>query len=157
MTKDKIAKNLLEEKTCDKCNHYGDEYPSPLYCALSEAKKRLPPENTCEKWEKNPFLTPLIPKLMLPLVRHTFPSLIASQIVSVQPIEAKGIYYLKYIKHSKFVAWIIRKLDQFFPGRPRITRIFRSVYERVKRWLKTMWKHTSVALLLGLRLLRRMF
>ena len=54
MTKDKLAKALLTGKTCDKCYNFGDDYPSPLYCAID--KKPLPKEYTCEEWKSTDWM-----------------------------------------------------------------------------------------------------
>jgi hypothetical protein len=105
MTQDRIAKNLLEGKTCDKCEHYRDDEHSPLSCSLW--KLPLPVERTCEKWVINPFGL-LGPKILLPLVRRVYPSMIAKELISVQPSfdQKSSIFYLKY--KGRFKAWLRR-------------------------------------------------
>jgi len=97
MHNNKIAKNLLEDKTCDNCNELkrcsfnGKEYcgPGPLSedlrrCFAKECEHPpLPKERTCENWklmEGSGILT-----RMFDVLRKQYPSMVASDIVGVWP------------------------------------------------------------------------
>lgn len=55
MNKDRIAKNLLENKTCDNCDFFDIEFYGIQSCMHSckpfETGKDLPEHRTCENWE----------------------------------------------------------------------------------------------------------
>lgn len=108
MRTNKIAKNLLQDKTCNTCNELkhctsdGKEYCGPV--PLSEALSRLtadkcehhplPDERTCEDWKlRDPSI---LAEMILPIVRRTYPNMVAKDIVSTQLIEMDtDIYRLK--------------------------------------------------------------
>ena len=57
---DKIAKNLLEGKTCDECGYYYLNYYTNIsgnnaycHCADNGIGPIIPPENTCAWWAEN--------------------------------------------------------------------------------------------------------
>ncbi len=51
MTKDKIAKNLLIEKTCDKCMYrQSNKLRVNEYICIGNRIKKLPKVNTCNAW-----------------------------------------------------------------------------------------------------------
>jgi hypothetical protein len=107
MTQDKIAKNLLEGKTCDKCEFFReDDAEKTKSCEIW--KLPIPTENTCEKWAINPFNALITPKLLLPIIRRVYPSLIAKELVSVQPSfnATSNIFTLRY--KGRFKAWLRR-------------------------------------------------
>lgn len=56
----KIAKNLLENKTCNNCKFREHEQGDVFFCGIDstncyEGTKPLPKENTCERWEEIDF------------------------------------------------------------------------------------------------------
>jgi hypothetical protein len=80
-----IAKNLLENKTCENCGHI-------RWCEYSDTNR--PPEaNTCSYWKPNDF-----PNL-LNIFGNKYPSLAAQDIIKVEPMKHSSdqIYYLKPI------------------------------------------------------------
>lgn len=56
------AKNLLEDKICEKCKFYEFELGLPGLCVIDRqldsnpylGTKPIPEENTCERWEESP-------------------------------------------------------------------------------------------------------
>lgn len=62
MTINKIAKNLLEDKTCDNCKYKEYEQGEVYFCSIDRQQdsnpylgtKPIPEENTCERWESIP-------------------------------------------------------------------------------------------------------
>jgi hypothetical protein len=139
MTQDRIAKNLLENKTCNNCKHYHeDDVEKTKDCEFW--KLPIPAENTCEKWEEAPFV--FGPKILLPIIRTTFPSLIAKELISVQPMwennSRKPIFYLKY--KGRFKAKLKRVL--FAPCRVfssfQITLSWRRIVfivTQIRKWI----------------------
>lgn len=89
------AKSLLMEKGCDTCGHLehcsldGKEFcgPSPLAEALRRISDTecehhpLPKERTCERWKSNDPFGMGFMKAILPIIRQTYPSMVAGEIV----------------------------------------------------------------------------
>lgn len=58
-----IAKNILEDKVCEKCKFYEWEQGEIEYCVIDRqldsnpysGTKPIPKENTCERWEDFPY------------------------------------------------------------------------------------------------------
>ena len=72
------AKWLLQGKGCDDCQR------------SSTCKKNQEELLVCGSWEKESDLS----KLILPLIRKSYPSLIANELVSVQPMASStGVIY----------------------------------------------------------------
>lgn len=101
MHNSKIAKNLLEDKTCNNCDRLkrcssnGKEYCGPV--PLSEDLRRcfakecehlpLPNERTCENWKAIEG-SGIIGK-MFDVIRRQYPSMVAGDIVGVWPKSKK--------------------------------------------------------------------
>ena len=84
-----IAKNILLGHNCGncyKCKSYFDEE-----CEKPEKQKYY----TCLEWKEDSF----IGKVMFPIIRRAYPTLISNKIVSVQPMAApsKNVFYIKPI------------------------------------------------------------
>lgn len=79
--KGKAAENALLDHTCENCAKRSN-CPFKDHSWLS-----------CAEWDEIPD----IGKVLLPLIRRVYPSMIANQIVSTQPMAAPkdSIYYLK--------------------------------------------------------------
>ncbi len=57
-----IAKNLLLERTCEKCKSYIIEPDGKEYCFLTT--EYLPEDNTCKEWEYDEFWSNPLAKMM---------------------------------------------------------------------------------------------
>jgi len=54
--KTEVAKNLLEDKTCDTCWHkLVSNYPGKCVDPKTKKHRPLPKNNTCENWERSGF------------------------------------------------------------------------------------------------------
>lgn len=107
MTKVEVAKNLLQDKTCENCKFRVSLFERSDRCYIagfSEKSTNFSESLTCEFWEK-------IGKYYLPFIRATFPSLTEEKIVSVQPMQGPTgtIFYLEIKKMSK-IEKFFRKL-----------------------------------------------
>jgi hypothetical protein len=82
-----IARNLLENKVCDYCNHAIGNGPD--FCSF---KKSQPLENTCEKWE---MLDLSFAKKLFDVVHFGQPSSIEDYIDPVQPMKSpsRRVFY----------------------------------------------------------------
>ncbi len=89
------AKRLLLEKGCDTCGSLeccsldGKEYcgPVPMFEALRRTSAEecehlpLPKERTCESWVSNDPFGMGFMKAMLPMIRQSYPSMVAKELV----------------------------------------------------------------------------
>lgn len=85
MSRDQVAKNLLADKTCNTCVcGFVDECS---FAAKIGEKRLKSKDNTCQHWQKREWPDLGIGKIILPIVRKTFPTLIAGKIASEWPLE----------------------------------------------------------------------
>lgn len=111
MHQNEIAKNLLEDKTCETCEKRFIISDGEYCCSKSgvDNHEPLPECNTCIEWKKSMFVY----SNLVPIIRTQLPTMIAEKIVGVQPMaeSSAGIFCLKY--KWTFKAWIkhiLRKL-----------------------------------------------
>jgi hypothetical protein len=109
MTKRNILKNLLENKTCELCGHKFDDKCNRHWNKRNHSEKLLSlnKNNTCGKWIN------LLAKGIFPIVRRIYPSMIAQEIISVQPIllPKENILYLKPVFTNKIDEGDLKECD----------------------------------------------